>query len=156
MADTYGNLNEKSTLYHIRRIERLGYKVGMHAHNNMGNALSKSLVAHQQPGVLMVDSCIGGLGRGAGNLWGELFFMELGKNFMPLLEVSDKFSDSRKTLLYALASHMNVHPDFVKDLLKFKKSTIKELVDLMKKIKIRCDKYNKQNYIPELVKVLYN
>lgn len=150
IADTYGSLNQETILKEIRRIERLGFKVGIHCHNNKGNALSKSLIAYHQPNVLMIDSCIGGKGRGAGNLWSELFFMEIEKNYIPLLEYSDKYFGNRERLLYALTSHLNIHPDFVKDILKLDLS-MKYVIKLLDNIKIECNDINQRNYIKGLV-----
>ncbi len=153
MADTYGSLDNESTLENIRRISKYNVKVGMHAHNNRGDALSKSLVSYNNSNVLMIDSCIGGLGRGAGNLWGEIFFMNLNRNYEPLVIYSDKYLNNREKLLYSLTAHLNIHPNYVLDMMKLDVS-IETLLKLIKLIKSKCISSNKMNYNKSLVSEL--
>jgi len=153
MADTYGNMNNENIVEQIRRLEKYKVRIGMHAHNNMGDALSKSLRAYQENSVNFIDSCIGGLGRGSGNLWGEILFMRLNKNFIPLMEYSCNYLNNKEKLLYSLTGHLNIHPDFVNDLVKLDYS-IRELIRICYKIKDYCEKVNKKNYIKNIINLI--
>lgn len=128
LADTFGNLNEERTraklTEFIDSLSRCGSKtpMGFHAHDNMKNALAKSKVA-LDIGVSMLDSTILGMGRGAGNLRSEFFALDTGRvKVEPLLKFADffverhhEFKYKKKEMLYAIASHFNVHPELVGD-----------------------------------------
>ena len=128
LADTFGNLNEERTRVKltafIDALSRCGSKtpMGFHAHDNMKNALAKSKVA-LEVGASMLDSTILGLGRGAGNLRSEFFALDTERvKIEPLLKFADffvgrhlEFKYKKKELLYAIASHFNVHPESVGD-----------------------------------------
>ena len=70
-ADSLGNMKPND----IERVSRLFIAktdfIGIHAHNNMGLALSNTLLA-MQSGVRYLDATISGMGRGAGNAEMEL------------------------------------------------------------------------------------
>ena len=51
--------------------EHWSRKIGIHAHNNMGQALSNAKVA-MQLNVELIDSTVTGMGRGAGNVETEM------------------------------------------------------------------------------------
>ena len=131
---------------------------GFHAHSNNENSLDKTETAIYH-GCKFIDSCIGGMGRGAGNLKSELFVLELIKNktrnlndLNDLLIYYDKhimskkeynFNSQRPTYhpLYAVAGFLALHPDYIMQILKNEKTNIKQDFDLIK----RLDKYTKQN-----------
>jgi 4-hydroxy 2-oxovalerate aldolase len=57
-------------------------RIGFHAHNNMNLAFSNALafINYQTSRKMTVDSCLLGMGDGAGNLQTELFIDHLNKN----------------------------------------------------------------------------
>ena len=59
--------------------EALSINVGFHAHNNLGCAVTNSLVAAQS-GATYIDACLRGFGAGAGNAPLELIIPVLGKS----------------------------------------------------------------------------
>ena len=70
LADTYGSGNTKSISSQLHKFytefQKYSFNVqfGFHCHNNNEDALNKTEMAIFQ-GCTMIDSCIGGLGRGA-------------------------------------------------------------------------------------------
>lgn len=128
LADTFGNLNEERARIKLTEfidsLSKCGSKtpMGFHAHDNMKNALAKSKVA-LEVGASMLDSTILGLGRGAGNLRSEFFALDTERvKIEPLLKFADffverhpEFKYKKEELLYAIASHFNVHPELVGD-----------------------------------------
>jgi 4-hydroxy 2-oxovalerate aldolase len=168
IADTYGALDEVSVLEHVDRVAAYGLKVGVHTHNNQNDALSKTKSALNCSNVSMVDSCIGGLGRGAGNCNSELLALYLSKkipnkyNADPLIIHYDKYIRSSSEYLsnklcysyhplYAYAAHFSIHPDFVDDLIKDLKIKMPEKIKLLRDIYHHCYSTNKYSYDKNLV-----
>jgi 4-hydroxy 2-oxovalerate aldolase len=61
---TYLPLDVKERILSLK--ENISIKIGFHAHNNLGCAISNSLIAVQS-GADLLDACIRGFGAGAGN-----------------------------------------------------------------------------------------
>ena len=61
---TYLPLDVKERILSLK--ENINIKIGFHAHNNLGCAISNSLIAVQS-GADLLDACIRGFGAGAGN-----------------------------------------------------------------------------------------
>lgn len=107
VVDTFGNLSVKD----IKKVgdifnKRLNHttKLGIHTHNNFNLALSNSLSFidyYQIHRDLIVDTCIYGMGLGAGNLQTELFHsitpefyhIDSFRNLLCAAEVVSKFID---------------------------------------------------------------
>jgi len=67
IMDSTGTYLPEDVEVRIRLLtQNLNIKVGFHAHNNLGCAISNSLVAVKN-GATMIDACIRGFGAGAGN-----------------------------------------------------------------------------------------
>ncbi|MCR4673650.1 MAG: aldolase catalytic domain-containing protein [Lachnospiraceae bacterium] len=98
-----------------------------HAHNNLqlafGNA--ESLVEMNLKRDLIIDACVFGMGRGAGNLNMELFAEYMNENYdthydiQPMLEIMDEYlSDIYKkkqwgySLPFYLSASKNCHPNY--------------------------------------------
>lgn len=129
-ADSLGNMTQQD----VRRIVALisdcwEGDVGIHAHNNMGNALSNTIAARED-GVTYLDATITGMGRGAGNTETELLIAELQYqgderySVSPLAELILKdFAPMKKekgwgtSLHYYLAARYNIHPTYIQTLL---------------------------------------
>src|SRR5690606_38313945 len=72
LVDSYGSLYPEEVKQKISLIRtKISVPLGFQAHNNLELALANTLAA-MESGVLMVDSTIRGMGRGAGNLKTEL------------------------------------------------------------------------------------
>lgn len=119
LADTFGGFDDKivAKQLHLCQKNMTHYKFGFHAHNNRQDALSKTKKAIFH-GCTIIDTCIGGLGRGAGNLPLELFICHDPSRLSAIVDfyiVHDmsKLSD----LYYYLAGHLSVHPDYILEIL---------------------------------------
>lgn len=106
-VDSFGYMNEKDVerLYKFY-IEKLDpqIRIGFHAHNNMENALPnvRYFIEKLRERNRIVDSCVIGMGQGAGNLQTEILISYMNKNygttydFDCILEICDmleKFRD---------------------------------------------------------------
>ena len=102
LADTYGGFNTYNVPIKLHKFYnefnkyKLNIPFGFHCHNNNEDALSKTTTAIYH-GCTMIDSCIGGLGRGAGNLKSEQLMAylytdktEYIKRITPLIVYFDK------------------------------------------------------------------
>jgi YrbI family 3-deoxy-D-manno-octulosonate 8-phosphate phosphatase len=172
LADTYGGFDEDNLVIIINKFYKEMkkhnkiIKLGFHGHDNNQNSVSKTKVAIDR-GCLMIDSCINGLGRGAGNLKTELIILELNKKFsknynlLPILEYSDKYilkNDEYKNknfiygyhILYALSGYLSIHPDYINDLINDTELSLKDKYNKCFMIKEYCFKNNNYNYIKHL------
>lgn len=133
-ADSLGALNpEESKRLATKFSSALQIPVGIHAHDNLGNALHNSLSA-LDGGVTMVDATVLGMGRGAGNTSTENLTLELDDLDQPGvspdgLSVLNEFIATfmeplrRKyswgpSLPYRLAARWRIHPTYVQNLLE--------------------------------------
>jgi CMP-N-acetylneuraminic acid synthetase len=164
LADTYGGFDAVTTTSQLHKFYRelnkynSNLQFGFHAHSNNENSLEKTEKAIYH-GCTFIDSCIGGMGRGAGNLKSELFVIELIKNkkrklndLKDFLVYYDKhimskkeynFNSHRPTYhpLYAIAGLLALHPDYIMQILKNEKTNIRQDFELIKKL----DNYTKLN-----------
>lgn len=149
-ADSLGNMNAND----IERVSRLfitktDFNIGIHAHNNMGLALSNTLLA-MQSGVRYFDATISGMGRGAGNAEMELLVAELEAQKInkyrasPLASiVMGEFKKLRDacgwgpSLHYYIAAKNNIHPTYIQTILNDDHFSFAEragAIDYMKKM----------------------
>ena len=102
VVDSFGTQTKETLLPYLRLADehlKPGVAVGYHGHNNMMQALETAEMFVNTPieRDMIIDASIYGMGRGAGNLNGELFakYMneKLGKNYQiePMLELYDKY-----------------------------------------------------------------
>jgi 4-hydroxy 2-oxovalerate aldolase len=129
-ADSMGSMNPDKTSDIITAL-RCGWSgpLGIHTHDNMGQALANSLRAVTD-GVTWVDGTITGMGRGPGNVKTEYLAIELAEhrqvslNITPLLSViakhfkplQNKYGWGTNTYYY-LAGKYGIHPSFVQEML---------------------------------------
>ncbi len=125
-ADSFGSLNKKEIKEIILNLKEYWVgDIGIHAHDNKGNALTNTLNAIEL-GVSWVDSTVLGMGRGAGNVKTEELVLELHQNkpsrsyLIPLLKIiNDYFIEMRKKYIwgsnpyYYLAAQYSIHPMYV-------------------------------------------
>ena len=130
-ADSFGSMNAGQVtdiLGYLRKQWR--GPIGMHAHDNIGNALSNSMAALEL-GVSWIDSTVCGMGRGAGNVRTEYLLVEMRQrgygNFnagaiFPL--ALNEFETLRQNyqwgpnLFYFLSGSYGIHPTYVQEMLK--------------------------------------
>jgi 4-hydroxy 2-oxovalerate aldolase len=100
IMDSTGTYLPSDVEERIKALNRnLSIDVGFHAHNNLGCAISNSLVAAQN-GAKYIDACIRGFGAGAGNAPLEVLLPVLeksnfntGVNFKQIIIEADKVMD---------------------------------------------------------------
>jgi len=177
LADTYGGFSQKSTTKQLQKFYRTLRKYnsninfGFHGHSNNDDSMEKtdSAIGH---GCTFVDACIGGMGRGAGNLKSELFLLELIRKkkrklheVFPLIRYYDKYIMSREEYrqnlqrptyhpYYAISGILSLHPDFILEILRIENRLLNDDFKLIRKL----DKYtrtnNCRNYDKNLIKKL--
>lgn len=85
-VDSYGYMDENDIKRFLKRYDEglnKDIRIGFHAHNNINLAFSnaKEFINNQFDRNIIVDSCVMGMGQGAGNLQTELISDYLNKNF---------------------------------------------------------------------------
>jgi 4-hydroxy 2-oxovalerate aldolase len=129
-ADSMGSMNPEQTsnIVSILRSEWNG-PLGIHTHDNMGQALANSLCAVEN-GVTWIDGTVTGMGRGPGNVKTEYLVIELADrqntslNITPLLSLINKYFKPLQVKYgwgtnsyYYLAGKYGIHPSFVQEML---------------------------------------
>lgn len=119
--------------------------IGYHSHNNLQMAFSnaQSLVAIQTKRNIIIDTCVFGMGRGAGNLNTELFVDYLNDttgtayNLKPLLNIIDHVLNrfyQQKYWGYSLWNYLsaihNVHPNYAEYLSDKQTLTVENMNDI--------------------------
>jgi 4-hydroxy 2-oxovalerate aldolase len=90
--------------------ENLSINVGFHAHNNLGCAISNSLIA-AQTGAKYVDACIRGFGAGAGNAPLEVLLPVLEKsNFNMNIDFKQVIIEADKVMDYLVPKIPTTNP----------------------------------------------
>ena len=140
---------------------------GFHCHNNNEDALSKTTTAIYH-GCTMIDSCVGGLGRGAGNLKSEQLMTylytdktEYIKKITPLILYFDKHILSKKKYqknhhiqphpYYMISSVLGLHPDYILEILNMNTNVLTD-IDLIIKIDTYTKKKKYRNYNKDFIK----
>jgi len=165
LADTYGSFNEKNIPIVFNKFQKALNKYnpenrivfGFHIHNNNEDALLKYKNAKYY-GVGMIDSCICGLGRGAGNLQTEQILID--KNFdkkilWDVLSIGSKLCKYNDFLnekgyfnnwFYALSGVFSLHPDYIKELIDNNEITFKDKYNIIFKLIAFSKENNEFNY----------
>lgn len=88
----------------------LNIEVGFHAHNNLGCAISNSLVAIQN-GATYIDACIRGFGAGAGNAALEVLIPVLEKSGINLgVDFKKVIVEADNVMSYLVPNQPNITP----------------------------------------------
>ena len=149
IADTYGNLGivkMKSILVTIRGC--YSGKIGFHAHDNLLNASVKTIDAMYN-GCDIVDSTIGGLGRGSGNAKTELIiahFLMSGNtkyDLFPVLEYGEKWISTYKKnhVLYFITGMHSMHVNYAIHLIEKYSLTLKQCYRVLSEI-VKLEKHH--------------
>ena len=154
-ADTFGCLDNESVL-DIATSFRLNCDIplGIHAHDNMGMALSNSLTSINSNLVSWIDSTVTGMGRGPGNTQTEYLLMEMSKvsqlskrnaqaeSIIPLLKLIREFFTPLqekygwgKNPFYYLAGQERIHPTYIQELLNDKRYIESEIISVIEHLK---------------------
>ena len=147
-ADSLGSLepDDVSNIYDL--ISNSWKKdIGIHTHDNMGNAISNTLKAIDE-GICWVDSTITGMGRGPGNAQTEYLILEIAEirerdvNISSVLKLIDThFKEMQfsfgwgKNPLYYLAGKFKIHPMYVQRMLSDKKYDEEDILSLLEYLK---------------------
>ena len=175
LADTYGGFNTNNI---PKQLHRFYYEFnkynstisfGFHCHNNNGDALDKTKKAIFH-GCNMIDTCIGGLGRGAGNLKTEEFLSyryfnkknEYIKNIIPIIIYFDKYVLPKKQYnvklmnhpYYKISGYLSLHPDYISEILLNHNSSVEEDINLIVKLDEYTKLNNERNYNKEIIHML--
>ena len=177
LADTYGSGTIKNIPIQLHKFyyefDKYNSNIhfGFHCHNNNEDALNKTTTAIYH-GCTMIDSCIGGLGRGAGNLKSEQLMSylytdqsEYIKQITPLIVYFDKHILSKIEYqnnyninshpYYMISSVLSLHPNYITEILSMN-TNVEQDIELI----INLDKYtkenNERNYNKNLIQHLLN
>lgn len=169
IVDSFGSMNRQDLIrifYLVDHNLSERTAIGYHAHNNMQLAFSNAQVLMERHigREILVDSCVMGMGRGAGNLNTELLVEYLNDAGMgnyiisPLLNVIDEVVMpfyQKKPWGYSLPNYLsaknNLHPNYATYLEE--KSTL--TVDSMNEIFQYMDEEKKNEFDREYIEELY-
>ncbi|MDR2045977.1 MAG: hypothetical protein LBP77_03290 [Rickettsiales bacterium] len=148
-VDSYGFFNSDDIKQYFELFDKKlnkGIKIGFHAHNNLSLALPNAigLLNIESERKIIIDSCLLGMGQGAGNLQTELISIYLNENYgkeydycaiLDACELIDKFSDERfwgnslKTIIPAVCKVAYQNSYELRDNLKFSYSDIYRILN---------------------------
>ena len=177
LADTYGSANSKNIPIQLHKFYtklnfyKLNIRFGFHCHNNNEDSLSKTKLAVYH-GCTMIDSSIGGLGRGAGNLKSEQIMSficndiyEYIERIRHLISYYDKYILSKENYrknnfifshpYHMISGYLSMHPNYIDDLLN-QDSTINDDIDMIYNIYKYSESNNFRNYDKNLINSLYS
>lgn len=168
-ADSRGCMNPSDTSNIVSIIKQAWHgPIGIHTHDNMGNALSNTLCAFSD-GVFWLDSTVTGMGRGPGNARTEELVIEMSEHLsstpdmIPLMNIISNYFSSLKAQYrwgtnpyYYLSGKYKIHPSFVQQMLsdvRFDDADILAVINSLKDrdaskfdqdtLKLERDMYNK-------------
>lgn len=181
LADTYGGFNSRNLPIQLHKFYNAFAKYdtnisfGFHSHNNNDNAFDKTKTAIYH-GCNMIDSCIGGLGRGAGNLKSEQFISYLyNDGYLDLENYIKKMTDilifynkyiiskekycNNKYLLshpyYMISGVLSLHPNYINQILQLGLSVNKD-INIITKLNKYTKENNERNYNKDLINLITN
>ena len=169
VVDTLGVIKRKDFLRMVQIMDHNlspGIILGYHSHNNMQQAFgnAEALVELNLRRDIIIDACVFGMGRGAGNLNMELFagYLNEGhdKNYRvePMLEIIDEYLNdiySKEfwgySLPYYLSASNMCHPNYAKYFAEKGTLSLKAFNEILRTIP--ADK--KENYEKSVAEVTY-
>lgn len=153
-ADSFGSMSVADVKRSVALIKQYwSGKIGFHAHNNQGTALTNALIAMDN-GVDWIDSTVTGMGRGAGNLATEELLIQLSRDDskydpIPMLPIIQEYFGPLKnkegwgsSIAYGVAAINSVHPSYVQKLSK-KDFSSKQLISCLNYLsEVNASKFN--------------
>jgi len=148
-ADSLGSMDKKKIL-EVLILLRIHWKgeIGIHAHDNLGKALTNSLFALKN-NVTWIDSTVSGMGRGPGNVKTEELILELNdlinKNYklLPISNLLTKYFNEMKKFyqwgtnpFYYLAGKYGIHPTYIQEMIS-QKLKDREILNVIDQLKIK-------------------
>jgi 4-hydroxy 2-oxovalerate aldolase len=129
-ADSLGALDVKQVTKIVRQFRKYWNRaLGIHAHDNMGLALSNTLQALDE-GVEWLDATLTGMGRGPDNTKTEILVCELAQRFdkelnvVPLMSIIKNYFKPLQqkcnwgtNVYYHLAGKHSIHPTYIQSML---------------------------------------
>lgn len=152
IVDSFGMMKEKDLLRYFMLAEtnlNKGICLGFHPHNNLqlAYANSRKFIEMDTERRLILDVSVMGMGRGAGNLNGELMVSHMneyfGKDYVlkPLLRIIDEILNvfyKKRYWGYSLPNYLaavyRVHPNYAMYLEEKQTLTLENMEDILKKI----------------------
>lgn len=130
-ADSMGSMNP-TQIDQIIQGFKIGWSgsLGIHTHDNMGQALGNSISAVESGDVTWVDGTVTGMGRGAGNVKTEYLMLGLEgyrkkMPITPLLKVINKYFIPLQSQYgwgsnpyYYQAGKFSIHPSYIQEMLR--------------------------------------
>ena len=163
-ADTFGSMDSDDVVLTINSIAKVwDGAVGIHAHDNKGQALSNCMTA-LKCGVDYLDSTLNGMGRGAGNAKTENLLVELElrefKKYFPdavfplaLKEFSslqEKFQWGSNFYYFLSAVH-GIHPSYIQEMLSDERYSTEQILSAINFLKMtKLPFYSSQNMLRAL------
>jgi len=171
IVDSFGLIKRKQFLRLVYLADNNmadGVILAYHAHNNLQQAFgnAEALVELNLNRDLIIDACVFGMGRGAGNLNLELFAEYMNENYNthykiePMLEIMDEYlNDIYKTRFWGyslplyLSASTHCHPNYAIYLAEKNSLTVKSFNELLQNIpdkdKARFSKEKAEQYYRE-------
>jgi 4-hydroxy 2-oxovalerate aldolase len=128
LADSFGSLTPAAVRPRVEAIaSTFTRKIGFHAHDNLGLALANTLAA-VDAGATIVDSSVGGMGRGAGNTRTEQLLAAMARDGSELTAeplfplVDEEFRALQKryewgpSMPYLFTGSHSIHPTYAQEL----------------------------------------
>lgn len=153
-ADSLGSLTPNQIPEVVEAIKQQWKgNIGIHAHDNMGQALSNSLAAIQN-GVTWADCTVSGMGRGPGNTATEYLVLEIvgkpgtSRNLVPLFNLLGTYFNPLKAQsgwgtnsFYYLAGKYGIHPTYIQEMLSDSRYEVSDILSVLERL--RGDSANK-------------
>ncbi len=154
IVDTFGLIKRRDFLRMVSLIDhnlKEGVALCYHSHNNLQQAMNNAiaLVESNLERDVVIDACVFGMGRGAGNLNLELFAEHLnechGKTYRiePMLEIVDEYLNEiyRRefwgySLPYYLSATNGCHPNYAKHFAEKGTLTVKAFNELLRSLPV--------------------
>ncbi len=169
VVDSFGTMRQEEAVrlfkYYDKQLNK-DVQIGFHSHNNLqlSFSIAQELIKIDSDRVLVLDSSVFGMGRGAGNLCTELLTMHLNErygahyNLIPILEIIDNWlspifnaSPWGYSVPYYLAAVNNCHPNYATWLVN--KATLG--VQAINEIISQLPEEDKRTYKPIVIEELY-
>ncbi len=151
VVDSWGTMYSDKVLHYMQLADSVlekGICIGFHGHNNMMQAFStaEKIAEREFDRDIILDACIDGMGRGAGNLNLELIarYLNCNKgcnyNMRPIYEIYDTYIRALRekytwgsSFAYMLSADKNINPNYAAAFEnKMKVSQMNKVYDAMK------------------------
>lgn len=152
-ADSMGSMTPEDTRRLVKLFrENWGGAIGIHTHDNMGNALANTMAARDE-GVEWLDATVTGMGRGPGNTRTEYLALALSEgdgrefNITPLLSVIRTYFEPLKrehqwgsNPYYFLAGQHGIHPTYIQEMLRDQRYSEEDILAAIEHLKVEGGK----------------